>query len=229
MCLHKEVYAVCGDDDQDGTCVTTIYNETLATGNYTITEVTHEVYKNFDFVEGLYWCTITGTTVGFGDYSAGTSGSRWFLIFYLFFIVVAMGSFISAIQAWLTTSMNRDDIFKITQVCPPCNTPQTPRVCARVAPCAALWRRAAHAHPARLAPARSQPPVPSRARCRDPALPPLAACRGPNQWAPRAPGGLPPPPLLALTLPLPLFCGAKAGRGPNPKAGQERRRQDLQD
>lgn len=40
--------------------------------------------QNFSFVEGLYWVVVTGTTVGFGDFSPETESARIFAIFYLF-------------------------------------------------------------------------------------------------------------------------------------------------
>ena len=55
---------------------------------------------------------ITGTTVGFGDYSAQHFDSRMFLIFYLWAIVIAMGVFLNELQA-LTLGGNRNEIFKI--------------------------------------------------------------------------------------------------------------------
>ena len=75
--------------------------------------VVREVYGNFDFVEALYWVVITGTTVGFGDYSAQHPDSRWFLIFYLWFIVIAMGNFLTALQNAVFASKSVTDIFKI--------------------------------------------------------------------------------------------------------------------
>lgn len=66
-----------------------------------------EVFDNFDFVEALYWAVVTGTTVGFGDYSASHSSSRWFLIFYLWVIVIAMGNFLNAFQTWMYVRLHQ--------------------------------------------------------------------------------------------------------------------------
>eukprot|EP00037_Helgoeca_nana_P027545 m.315919 g.315919 ORF g.315919 m.315919 type:complete len:556 (+) comp27535_c0_seq1:52-1719(+) len=51
----------------------------------------------YTFVEGLYWVCITGTTVGFGDFSPETQDARLFAIFYLIFLVTATGGFLGEV------------------------------------------------------------------------------------------------------------------------------------
>ena len=57
--------------------------------------------NHMTFVQAFYWTVITGTTVGFGDYSAESDDAQWFAIFYLLPLVVITGNFLQAIAGVL--------------------------------------------------------------------------------------------------------------------------------
>eukprot|EP00040_Diaphanoeca_grandis_P036066 m.228646 g.228646 ORF g.228646 m.228646 type:complete len:776 (-) comp33543_c1_seq1:158-2485(-) len=54
--------------------------------------------ENFSFVESLYWIVITGTTVGFGDYSPVTEEGQWFMAFFMLPLVIVVGNLINEIS-----------------------------------------------------------------------------------------------------------------------------------
>jgi len=51
-------------------------------------------YEGWDAVDSIYWCVITGTSVGFGDKVPRTGSMRWFCIIY---IPLAVGAYSAAL------------------------------------------------------------------------------------------------------------------------------------
>ena len=51
-------------------------------------------YEGWDVVDSIYWCVITGTSVGFGDKVPQTGSMRWFCIVY---IPLAVGAYSTAL------------------------------------------------------------------------------------------------------------------------------------
>ena len=51
-------------------------------------------YEGWDVVDSIYWCVITGTSVGFGDRVPQTGSMRWFCIIY---IPLAVGAYSAAL------------------------------------------------------------------------------------------------------------------------------------
>ena len=51
-------------------------------------------YEGWDVVDSIYWCVITGTSVGFGDKVPQTGSMRWFCIVY---IPLAVGAYSAAL------------------------------------------------------------------------------------------------------------------------------------
>lgn len=51
-------------------------------------------YEGWDVVDSIYWCVITGTSVGFGDRVPQTGSMRWFCILY---IPLAVGAYSAAL------------------------------------------------------------------------------------------------------------------------------------
>ena len=51
-------------------------------------------YEGWDAVDSIYWCVITGTSVGFGDKVPQTGSMRWFCIVY---IPLAVGAYSAAL------------------------------------------------------------------------------------------------------------------------------------
>mmetsp|Transcript_31104 Transcript_31104/g.81504 ORF Transcript_31104/g.81504 Transcript_31104/m.81504 type:complete len:526 (+) Transcript_31104:129-1706(+) len=66
----------------------------------------------YNFVEGVYWVCITGTTVGFGDFSPETQDARLFVIFYLVFLVTATGGFLGELGKYVDVNRKsrRDEV-----------------------------------------------------------------------------------------------------------------------
>lgn len=84
------------------------------------------------WIEALYWVVVTGTTVGFGDYSAETDDARLFAAFYLPFIVVFTGlrePFVLVRDCWKLSCM----AFLLPRFLPRC--------CSRLANCHRIGRR----------------------------------------------------------------------------------------
>eukprot|EP00041_Stephanoeca_diplocostata_P032186 m.1024720 g.1024720 ORF g.1024720 m.1024720 type:complete len:470 (+) comp24099_c3_seq4:445-1854(+) len=55
--------------------------------------------ENLTFVEALYFSIVTGTTVGFGDFSPQTQGGRIFAVFWIFYVVITTGEFLASVAA----------------------------------------------------------------------------------------------------------------------------------
>ena len=50
--------------------------------------------EGWDWIDAIYWCVITGTSVGYGDFHPTTIRMRWFGIFY---IPIAVGCYSAAL------------------------------------------------------------------------------------------------------------------------------------
>ncbi|XP_041468161.1 potassium channel subfamily K member 10-like [Lytechinus variegatus] len=67
------------------------------------------VIEGWSFYESWYYCFITLTTIGFGDYVAGTNSDipytvvyKWFTLLWIFFGLVIMATVISKMTDWLS-------------------------------------------------------------------------------------------------------------------------------
>lgn len=67
----------------------------------------------WDFTQAFYWAVVTGTTVGYGDYSPAAHGSdgMWFGVFYVFLSVLIVGNLLNMIsQLVISVAIYHDHI-----------------------------------------------------------------------------------------------------------------------
>lgn len=55
-------------------------------------------FERWSFIETLYWCIITGTTVGYGDFSPTKSETKWIAFFLLPCLVVIFGMLLARLS-----------------------------------------------------------------------------------------------------------------------------------
>ena len=53
------------------------------------------------FIDGLYWAVVTGTTVGYGDLTPESQGTKWFGMLYLLISVVVTAKSLSLLGDWV--------------------------------------------------------------------------------------------------------------------------------
>ena len=59
--------------------------------------VIYRLLEGWEWIDSLYFCVITLTTVGYGDYSPQTSEGKLFTIFYIFLGIGLILSFINTV------------------------------------------------------------------------------------------------------------------------------------
>ena len=100
--MFKEAIKFCRYNHMMNTFLQLILVQTVGILYATQTEnMDSDTGIHMTFVQAFYWTVITGTTVGFGDYSAESDEAQWFAIFYLLPLVVITGNFLQAIAGLL--------------------------------------------------------------------------------------------------------------------------------
>lgn len=55
--------------------------------------------EDADAVDAFYWSSATLTTVGYGDFSPGTTGGKWFAVFYMLIGIAVVANALSDIAS----------------------------------------------------------------------------------------------------------------------------------
>lgn len=55
-------------------------------------------FESWSFLKTLYWCIITGTTIGYGDYSPQIGVTRWIAFVVIPFLVILFGMFLAKLS-----------------------------------------------------------------------------------------------------------------------------------
>ncbi|XP_030854999.1 potassium channel subfamily K member 16-like [Strongylocentrotus purpuratus] len=76
------------------------------------------VTEGWSFHEAWYYCFITVTTIGFGDYVIGTNSDipytvvyKWFSLLWIFFGLIVMATIISKMTDWLSEKTEKAQVF----------------------------------------------------------------------------------------------------------------------
>jgi hypothetical protein len=83
----------------------------LVVGLLTVGTVVYSILEDWSILNSLYFCVVTLSTIGYGDYTPTNDAAKVFTIIYIFVGVGTLGVFISAVsRASLRRSMDRREL-----------------------------------------------------------------------------------------------------------------------